>query len=62
MTVSNEIRRLSAKWETGTGWPQRLDWIEITGLRGWAGQRFDLRYPIMAVVGENGVGIQTLPD
>jgi len=60
MAVSNEIRRLTAKWDTGTGWPQRLDWIEITGLRGWTGQRFDLRYPIMAVVGENGVGKSTV--
>ena len=38
------------------GWPKRLDWIEIRGLRGWSGQRFELRFPIMAVVGENGVG------
>ena len=56
MPNSNEIRRLTAKWETGTGWPKRLKWIEIAGLRGWTGQRLDLRYPIMAVVGENGVG------
>jgi len=56
MQNSNEIRRLSAKWATGTGWPKRLEWFEIKGLRGWTGQRFELRYPIMAVVGENGVG------
>lgn len=60
MPISNEIRRLTAKWATGTGWPKRLDWIEISGLRGWTGQRFDLRYPIMAVVGENGVGKSTV--
>lgn len=56
MPTGDEIRRLSAKWQTGTGWPKRLEWIEISGLRGWTGQRFHLRYPIMAVVGENGVG------
>ncbi len=56
MRHSNEIRRLAAKWSTGTGWPKRLEWLEINGLRGWTGQRFDLRFPIMAVVGENGVG------
>ena len=56
MPDSNEIRRLSAKWATGSGWPQRLEWVEVTGVRGWTGQRFHLRYPIMAVVGENGVG------
>jgi predicted ATPase len=56
MGVSSEIRRLTAKWEAGQNWPQRLEWIELHGLRGWTGQRFHLRYPIMAVVGENGVG------
>jgi len=60
MPNSNEMRRLSAKWLQGTGWPQRLDWITITGLRGWTGQRFDLRFPIMAVVGENGAGKSTV--
>jgi predicted ATPase len=60
MPISNEIRRLSAKWSTGTGWPKRLEWLEIKGLRGWAGQRFDFQYPIMAVVGENGVGKSTV--
>ena len=56
MPNTNEIRRLSAKWGTGTEWPKRLEWMEIKGLRGWTGQRLDFRYPIMALVGENGVG------
>lgn len=56
MPLSREVRRLEAKWKTGSGWPKRLDWIEIKGLRGWTGQRFDLHFPIMAVVGENGAG------
>ena len=60
MPISNEVRRLGAKWQTGTGWPKRLDWIEISGLRGWTGQRFELKFPIMAVVGENGVGKSTV--
>lgn len=60
MPNSNEIRRLSVKWGTGSGWPKRLEWIEIDGLRGWTGQRFELRYPIMAVVGENGSGKTTI--
>jgi predicted ATPase len=57
---SNPIRRLTAKWNSGTAWPKRLEWIEIKGLRGWTGQRFELRYPIMAVVGENGAGKSTV--
>lgn len=60
MPISNEVRRLAAKWSTGTGWPQRLNWIEIHGLRGWQGQRLNLQFPIMVIVGENGVGKSTL--
>jgi len=60
MPTSNEIRRLTTKWKSGTGWPKRLEWIDIAGLRGWSGQRFRLDYPIMAVVGENGVGKSTV--
>jgi recombinational DNA repair ATPase RecF len=60
MPNSSEIRRLKSKWQTDTGWPQRLEWIEIEGLRGWTGQRFELRFPVMAVVGENGVGKSTV--
>ncbi len=60
MAISREVRRLGAKWQTGTGWPKRLEWIEIDGVRGWNGQRFALQYPIMAVVGENGAGKSTV--
>jgi len=37
-----------------------LDWLEIDGIRGWTGQRFQLQFPIMALVGENGVGKSSL--
>lgn len=60
MANTNEIRRLTAKWNSGTGWPKRLEWIGIKNLRGWKGQSFQLRYPIMAVVGENGSGKSTI--
>lgn len=60
MALSPEMRRLRAKWLTNTGWPKRLDYIEMTGVRGWAGQRFSLGFPIMAVVGENGSGKSTI--
>lgn len=54
--IEREVRRLEGKWRLGAGWPRRLDWLEIHGIRGWQGQRFELQFPIMAVVGENGVG------
>src|SRR2546422_11045239 len=53
MANSNEIRRLTAKWKSGTGWPKRLEWLKIAGLRGWTGQQFKLDYPIMAPGWEN---------
>lgn len=58
--ISNQIRRLSRKWQSGQGWPKRLEWIEVDGVRGWKGQRVDFSYPITAIVGENGSGKSTL--
>jgi energy-coupling factor transporter ATP-binding protein EcfA2 len=60
LPISNEMKRLRAKWLTNTGWPRRLDWISIDGIRGWKNQRFNLGFPIMAVVGENGAGKSTI--
>ncbi|OBQ59256.1 ATP-dependent nuclease [Mesorhizobium erdmanii] len=60
MSNSREIRRLQAKWQQNTGWPKRLDWIEIEGIRGWVGQRIPFNFPIVAVVGENGSGKSTI--
>jgi predicted ATPase len=60
MVDSKEMRRLTGKWATGTGWPKRLDWIQVDKVRGWNNERFELRYPIMAIVGENGVGKSTI--
>lgn len=57
---SDQMRRLSKKWGSNTGWPKRLEWLEIDNLRGWQGQRIDLRYPIVALVGENGSGKSTV--
>jgi predicted ATPase len=60
MPDSKEMRRLTGKWATGSGWPKRLEWIQIDKVRGWNKERFDLKYPIMAIVGENGVGKSTV--
>lgn len=60
MPLSKEMRRLQRRWELGTGWPKRLEWVEVQGIRGWASQRFSLSFPIMAVVGENGAGKSTV--
>ncbi|WP_260582224.1 ATP-dependent nuclease [Sphingopyxis sp. PET50] len=60
MSNSREMRRLVAKWQQNTGWPKRLDWIEIDGIRGWDGQRIPFNFPIVAIVGENGSGKSTI--
>ncbi|MHB8331350.1 MAG: AAA family ATPase, partial [Candidatus Dormibacteria bacterium] len=60
MPLSREMGRLESRWVTGTGWPKRLDWVEIDHVRGWEGQRFTVSFPIMAVIGENGSGKSTV--
>ncbi|MCP8894269.1 AAA family ATPase [Shinella daejeonensis] len=60
MALSSEMRKLLNKWQTGTSWPKRLEWVEITGVRGWTGQRIDFQFPITALVGENGSGKSTV--
>ena len=60
MALSDEMRRLQKKWDGQTGWPKRLDWIEVQAIRGWVGQRVEFKFPIVAVVGENGSGKSTL--
>lgn len=59
MAISAEMRRLVNRWRTGQGWPKRLEWMEIQGLRGWTGQRVDFSFPIVALVGKNGSGKST---
>ncbi|HEY4241304.1 MAG TPA: AAA family ATPase [Kofleriaceae bacterium] len=58
--MSDQMRRLMKKWAANSGWPKRLEWIEIFNLRGWAGQRIEFACPIMAIVGENGSGKSTI--
>jgi predicted ATPase len=60
MPLSKEMRLLETKWKSGQGWPKRLEWIEIEGIRGWTGQRIEADFPIVAIVGENGVGKSTV--
>lgn len=60
MPLSKEVRLLDARWRSNAGWPKRLEWIEITGIRGWIGERVEFPFPITALVGENGVGKSTV--
>lgn len=60
MVMSSEMRRLHNSWMDGTKWPKYLEWIEISGVRGWSGQRITFNFPITALVGENGSGKSTV--
>lgn len=59
-TLSKEVGLLSRNWWSGDQWPKRLEWIEISGIRGWAGERVEFPFPLMAICGENGVGKSTI--
>ncbi len=41
-------------------WPKFLESISINGLRGWLGETVNFRFPVTAIVGENGTGKSTL--
>lgn len=56
---SQEIQRIRDQYLGGL-WPQFLERVEITGLRGWNGQSIQFRYPVTAIVGENGTGKSTV--
>jgi predicted ATPase len=58
--LSKEVRQLAKNWATGNQWPKRLEWLEVTGIRGWTGQRVEFPFPMVAICGENGVGKSTL--
>lgn len=60
MAINNEVRLLDKKWSAKTHWPNRLDWLEIEGMRGWEKQRISFDFPIVAIVGENGSGKSTI--
>ena len=60
MPVSKDMRLLESRWNGSQGWPKRFEWIELYGIRGWNGQRIEFPFPIVALVGENGIGKSSL--
>lgn len=58
--LSKEVKLLFEKWDANTGWPKRLEWLSIKGIRGWGGERIDFNFPLIAIVGENGSGKSTV--
>jgi predicted ATPase len=54
-----EIHLIKEQFIAGN-WPQFLGSIRIDGLRSWQGASLDFKFPIVAIVGENGTGKSTL--
>ena len=56
----NEIHEIMRQFSQGAGeWKQFLKSIKITNLHGWSGQEIHFNFPIVALVGENGIGKST---
>ena len=54
-----EINTLRSQHQAGQ-WPQLLETVSISGLRGWTGQTVNFPFPVCAIVGENGTGKSTV--
>jgi predicted ATPase len=54
-----EVNQMRTQFQSGL-WPQFLETVRIDGLRGWAGQFVEFKFPIVAIVGENGSGKSTV--
>lgn len=55
----SEITRIRDQFQEGL-WPQFLERVDISGLRGWRGQSVHFKFPVVALVGENGSGKSTV--
>lgn len=56
----SEIKKIRDKFQEKRNWPQFLESIKISGLRGWNGETVDFRFPVVAIAGENGSGKSTI--
>jgi predicted ATP-dependent endonuclease of OLD family len=54
-----EINKTREQFNSGQ-WPKFLEMVEIDGLRGFTGQTINFKFPIVAIVGENGTGKSTI--
>lgn len=55
-----EIENLFRQFNHGDGeWQQFIKSIKITNIHGWTGQEMQFNFPVVAVVGENGIGKST---
>lgn len=54
------IHEIMRQYNHGDGeWKQFIDSITISNIHGWNGQKMQFRFPVVAIVGENGIGKST---
>ncbi|MGB3508518.1 MAG: ATP-binding protein [Microcoleaceae cyanobacterium] len=54
-----EINKLQEKFDAEK-FPKFVHRITISGLRGWKGENIQFKFPLVAIVGENGTGKTTV--
>lgn len=54
-----EVKTIKERF-LNNGWPQFLQSVRISGLRGWNGQEVRFHFPVVVVAGENGSGKSTV--
>ena len=55
-----EIHEIMRQFDHGYGeWKQFIESIKISNIHGWNGQEMKFEFPVVAVVGENGIGKST---
>lgn len=52
---THEIEQIRKQFKARQ-WPKWLESVQVSGLRGWTGQRVEYSFPVTAIVGENGAG------
>ena len=57
--MSEDLQKIRDQFIAGL-WPKFLDSITLTGIRSWTGETISFRFPVVAIVGENGTGKSTI--
>lgn len=57
--MATEINRIRDQFQSGL-WPQFVEHIELENLRSWKKECVNFKFPVTAIVGENGTGKSTL--
>lgn len=59
---AEEIKSIMRQFKHGatdSEWKQFIKSIKITNIHGWTGQEIAFNFPVVAIVGENGIGKST---